>query len=174
MTAYTMTLNVPDGWSATAHGFTLNADRLTEMLATRAGAGVLYLLANGFTQSLTDAAAFSKADKDGKTAMEVMDMAADRRARRFNAIMSGEVGSSGPRGPRMTGLEAMARDVAIERLRAAFGAKKRPWPDGKGSAAIIADLVAQILASRHGADILAEAERRMGATPDVGDLLDAI
>lgn len=160
-----LTITIPDSWEVSAHGFTLNAARIEEMLENAGDHALMYLVANGFTQSITDAGAMAR---DERTDAAV----AERRAKRFNAIMTGEVGASGPRGPRVTGLDAMARDVAIERLRAAFAKAKRSWPDGKGAAEFIRGKVAELLAHPvHGPSIRAEAERRMSDAPDVADII---
>jgi hypothetical protein len=90
---------------------------------------VMYLLQNGFTQSLVDSAAFSKEDKAGKTDDEVAAMAVERRNARFAAIRAGDVGTR-VGGPKLPAIERVMRDVAEERLRAIATAKGVKMPTG--------------------------------------------
>jgi len=77
-------------------------------------ASVLYLLQYGFAQTLQDAAA-----------------GADDKAAKMNgrlaALRDGTVGT-GRTGPRMAGLDKIAWDIAVDAVRAAYGAKKAKWP----------------------------------------------
>lgn len=151
-------ITIPHDFSIEAHGHSLNAAQLVEMSPK----ALSYLLANGFKQSLTDAAAFTKEQKDGKSAAEVEEMAAEKRAARFAAILSGEVGSVG--GTRATPLERFMRDVAEERVRAIAVAKSVPMPKGDVLKAAIAKVT-----EKFGADLRAEAEARMAAAKAAAD-----
>lgn len=81
--------------------------------------------------------------------------------RRWSAIMEGNPPSiGGPSGPRLRGIDAIMRDIAIERIKAAAARKGTKLP---AKSSDLADLVAKVL-GKYGADIRAEAERRMAGT----------
>ncbi len=160
------TITIPDDFTMTAHGHTMTGAQLTD-------ANALYLLRNGYTQSLGDAGAKGKD--------ETVDVAAKRRAR-FDAILAGTVGSNGPRGPVRRGLDAYAHDVALAAVRNAPAFRKGPngekpartWPEGKGSATTINGWVDAYIAKNR-ATVMAEAQRRMDAESGVAeDLADII
>lgn len=88
---------------------------------------VMYLLQNGFTQSLVDSAAFSKEDKAGKSDDEVAAMAVEKRNARFAAIKAGDVGSR-VGGPKLPQIDRVMRDVATERLKAIATSKGVKMP----------------------------------------------
>lgn len=163
----TTVIHLPADFVIEAHGHKLDAAALAGMSAK----AVSYLVANGYKQSLTDAAAFTKEQKDGKSAAEVESMAAEKRAARHAAILAGEVGSVG--GTRATPLERFMRDVAEELIRAAC--VKKGVPMWKGTQ--LTDGVKKLTSPEHPryADIKAEAESRMaqakGAAEDVEDIL---
>lgn len=132
--------------------------------------GIAYLLQNGFTQSLTDAAAFSKADKAGKTEAEIEEMARAARDKKFAHILAGTVGTKGPSAPRKVGLDKIMQTVAIEDLKAACAAAKITWPQ---KAADQAPLIEKYLA-KHGEKVRAEAQRRLDAASETIDLTDIL
>jgi len=160
----TLTVAVPHDFAITAHGHTLTADDLGTMSPKALG----YLLANGYKQSLTDAAAFTKEAKEGKSAAEIESMAAERRAKRHEAILAGEVGAVV--GSRATPIEKFMRDVAIERIKAIANAKGVKMPKGDVLKAAVEKITA-----KQADDIRAEAEARMSAAKaaagDMDDLL---
>jgi hypothetical protein len=134
---------------------------------------IAYLLANGFKQSMTDAAAFSKADKEGKSADDVAAMAKEARDKRFKAIVEGTIGTR-ESGPRKMGLERVVADVAIDaiRLKAAGGAdgtgKRFAMPTG----AVLTHMVEAWLAVPANREMAeTEAKRRMASpvAPDSAD-----
>jgi len=159
-----ITVNIPADFTVECHGFKLDASRIGDMSAS----AIAYLLGNGFTQSLTDAAAFSKADKEGKSADEIAAMARAAREKRYAAILAGTVGSSGPRGPRRVGIDAVMAEIAESAIRLApkIASGEVKWPEGKGAAATVAKWVAAYIAKNESA-VRAEAERRMAAMPAV-------
>lgn len=162
--APTHTLHVPADFTIESHGHTLGVAQLSKMSPKAIG----YLIANGFNQSLTDAAAFTKKQKDGKSENEVMVMAEEARAKRFDAILAGEVGSRV--GARGTPVESMMKDIAIERIRAIAASKGVPMPKKD----VLAAAIEKVLA-KQGEDIKAEATARLAsskaAAEAVGDLL---
>lgn len=155
---------LPADFTVECHGFTLDMDQLVGM----SPAALAYLVGNGFTQSLTDAAAFSRSDKEGKSESEIADMARAARQKRFNAIIDGTVGSSGPRGPRRRGIDAVMAEIAEAAIRQApkIVSGEVKWPEGKGAAATIAGWVRAYIAKNE-STVRAEAERRMAAMPAV-------
>ncbi|MDE2071790.1 MAG: hypothetical protein KGI70_03630 [Patescibacteria group bacterium] len=160
----TITVVLPADFSISAHGHTLDANTLSGMSAK----AVAYLVANGYKQSLTDAAAFTKEQKEGKSAAEVEALASSKRESRHTAILGGDVGAVV--GSRATPIEKFMRDVAHERIRAIATAKGVKMPKGD----VLKAAVEKIMA-RDNADIKAEAEARMSAAKaaaaDAGDLL---
>lgn len=155
-------INIPDSFAVTAHGFTIDVHALHAMSAD----AIAYLVRNGFTQSITDAAAFSAKDKDGKSESEVAAMAAEARQKRFDAILAGEVGSRGPSGPRLGVRESYAAEFAVAQIRKApaFVSGKVAWPTGAGSAATIRGWIDAWYARPGNRDVaFAEADRRITA-----------
>lgn len=157
-------IHLPHDFSIESHGHQITAEKLAGMSAK----AVAYLVANGFNQSLTDAAAFTKAQKDGKSANEVAQMAEDARSKRFDAILAGEVGTRV--GSRATPIERIMADIAEERVRAIAVARGVPMPKKD----VLKAAVAKVL-ERQGADIKAEAEARLAgakaAADAAGDIL---
>lgn len=152
-------IEVPADFSIEAHGHSLTAAELETMSPKAIG----YLLANGYKQSLTDAAAFTKEQKADKSAAEVEAMANEKRSARHAAILAGEVGSVG--GTRATPMERFMRDVAEERVRAIAVAKGVPMPKGD----VLKAAIAKVTEKFH-ADIKAEAEARMSAAKAAADV----
>ena len=160
----TVDVSIPADFAITAHGHTLSTSDLEGMSPKALG----YLLANGYKQSLTDAAAFTKETKEGKSAQEVEVMATERRAKRHEAILAGDVGAVV--GSRATPIEKFMRDVAIERIKAIATARGFKMPKGDVLKAAVEKITA-----KQGDDIRAEAEARMSAakaaSADMADLL---
>jgi uncharacterized protein (DUF111 family) len=160
----TVDVSIPADFAITAHGHTLSAGDLEGMSPKALG----YLLANGYKQSLTDAAAFTKETKAGKSAAEVEALANDRRAKRHEAILTGDVGAVV--GSRATPIEKFMRDVAIERIKSIATAKGVKMPKSDVLKAAVEKITA-----KQGPDIRAEAEARMSAakaaSADMADLL---
>jgi len=155
-------IDFPDSFTVTVHGHTMDAARLSDMT----GDAIAYLVRNGFTQSITDAAAFSASDKADLSEFDVAAMAAEKRQTRFDAILAGTVGSAGPRGPRLGALERGAVDFAIAsiKLTPAISSGRVVWPTGQGSAAIIKSWVDQWMARPGNRDrALAESQRAIDA-----------
>lgn len=155
----TIKITVPADFTIEAHGHTLTAQDLGEMSPK----ALSYLLANGYKQSLTDAAAFTKEQKADKSAAEIETMANEKRSARHAAILAGEVGSVG--GTRATPMERFMRDVAEERVRAIAVAKGVPMPKGDVLKAAIAKVT-----EKFASDIKAEAEARMAAAKAAADV----
>lgn len=143
--------------------------------ADASAATLAYCLQNGFHQSMVDAAAFGKADKEGKSDDEIADMTREARQSRFDSIVAGTVGHR-VGGPRVRGVDKITRDVALERLVAIAAAKGKALPKGKGSAEKIGKLVDMYLSDEgRAADCRAEAERRHASADDAGDFdLDGV
>ena len=104
-----------------------------------------YLLANGFSQSITDAGAFGKADEaklNGRTKESVI---AERRASRLAAIVAGTVSAGGSRGPMLKGLDSFIFDQAVKTIEAQIvawnksnpSAAPKTMPRGKGAADMV-------------------------------------
>lgn len=141
---------------------------------------VAYLLQNGFSQSMTDAAAFSKADKakavEGKDEAKhddiLQNMATVARQKRYDAIIAGTVGHRVGSGPKMSSINKVMRDVARERLKAAAASKGVKLPKGEALTA----LVEKMVAGKHADTIKAEAQTRIdnakAGAVDVEGLLD--
>lgn len=128
---------------------------------------IAYLLQNGFSQSMTDAAAFSKSDKEGKTGEEIAAMADAARQARFEAICAGTVGTR-VGGPRLSPVERATRDLVDERLSAICAARKVKMPEGDVLKAARAKIM-----DRFGDEIKLEAEARVAkAAADAESLAD--
>ena len=117
---------------------------------------VKYLLQNGFSQSMTDAAAFTKAQKEGKSDDEVAAMADAARDKRFAAILAGTVGTRVGGGPRLSPLERTMNDIVDERLAAICRARNVAQPKGD----VLKSARAKILA-KFETEIKSEAEARV-------------
>lgn len=158
---------------------------------------ISYLLHNGFSQSMTDAAAATREDKakvlrdagheadavkmengegksistEGATALAT---AADQwREERFHAIVNGTVGVRvGGGGPRKDPLVRAMEDIAEEQLRAICTQRSVAMPKGEVFKSAIAKLI-----ERGGDGLQAKAQERLAAAADmaadVGDLFDA-
>lgn len=140
--------------------------------ATQASPATLaYCLANGFHQSMVDAAAFGKADKEGKTDDEIDAMARDKRQARFDNIVAGTVGTR-VGGPRKRGLEAIIEDVAEEFALSTLAAHGKPTPKkGKGYADAVAKIVAVAMQNPRFADrVRTAAQQRFDAAADLPDV----
>ena len=131
--------------------------------ATASPAALAYCLQNGFHQSMVDAAAFSKEEKDGKSEDEVEVMAVEKRNVRFDNIVAGTVGHRAG-GPRAKGIDLYIREIADKLIAAKAAEKGAKLPSGKGAAEKMAAFRERLLAVPHvAADIRAKAEAAMAA-----------
>ena len=130
---------------------------------TASPATLAYCLQNGFHQSMVDAAAFSKEEKDGKSEDEVEVMAVEKRNVRFDNIVAGTVGHRAG-GPRAKGIDLYIREIADKLIAAKAAEKGAKLPSGKGAAEKMAAFRERLLAVPHvAADIRAKAEAAMAA-----------
>lgn len=151
-------VEIPADFSFEAFGHTLTADHLTNW------ATLAYLIGNGFKQSLSDAAAMSKADmaKAGlETDADIESAKADKRAKRFEAILAGDVSATGTR---LRGIDAYIAEIGKSMADAFLSAKAKR--EAKTLPAKSSDdykaLVAKVLANETFAGrVRAEAEKRM-------------
>lgn len=128
----TVTITVPADFSAKHSDWTLTLDQLRNMPPK----GIAYLLANGFTQSITDAGAISKDDKaklvdeahkadpDGDWSEErdaevVSNAVHQWRDERYADILAGKVGSRAG-GTRSTPVETIMRRLAEIEVKGAL------------------------------------------------------
>lgn len=109
-----------------------------------------YVIANGFKQSMTDASAMTKEQKEKalKEAQEanpgveitleqaVEAKAVEQRNKRFADILAGNVGVGGG-GPKLPLIERVMREIAEEQIRAAVVAKGMVMPKGDNLKALI-------------------------------------
>lgn len=150
-------------------------------------AAIAYLLQNGFSQSMTDAAALTKAQKfhpvpDGAPEGTEPEPLSDEeleekvfalRQARFERILAGTVAvRTGGAAKPVSNLEKVMQQVATERLRAALGKKGLTLPQGKdkqgnpktlvvsGKPMTREELIAAFLA-KNSDDVRAEAQRRI-------------
>ena len=124
----------------------------------------IYLVTNGFKQSLSDSIAGlgKKLKDDGKDEATIeAELHATMKAK-FDAICSGTV-SIRSVGPRLAGEDKFVAEVAEEMLKAQFAKKQLKWPSGKGSAEAIATLRTKLLASPYGDKVRAEGKKRYKA-----------
>ena len=125
---------------------------------------VLYLLTNGFKQSLADSIAGlgKKLKEEGRDAVSIdAELKAVMQAK-FDAILDGSV-SVRSVGPRLQGLDKFVAEVAEERLRAHCAKKSIKWPSGKGAAEKIAEWRGKLLASPMGDGVRVEGKKRFAA-----------
>lgn len=99
---------------------------------------IAYLLQNGFSQSMTDAAAFTKKQKQDEHGVdlpedEISAMAKEARDARFAKIVAGEVGVRVGGGPRGNSFDTLVRAVAIESMRIKLAKYKLTLPTGKNA-----------------------------------------
>lgn len=149
----------------TLHGQTYTIDTDTIGDAARD-----YLLTNGLRQSLADATAglAKKLKGEGKTADEVETALVERTNAKFTSILSGEIRTGGPRGPRKTGLESLIQRVAKEFVKAAAAAKGAELPKGEAFEALVEKALAR---EAFATKVKAEAERRLAeSASDLDDL----
>lgn len=146
---------------AEVSGFALT----NSLVATLPEAALDYLLAYGFKQSLTDAIAgrAKKLADEGKSVSEVEEALNAILARRFDAIVSGTIGTRGNGAPRLTGLEKIKHDLAVKMLKAAVTAKGAKWPkqDDEGKAWVAERVEALLAHPKHGPKIEAEAQEEL-------------
>ena len=152
----TIVVEIPAGLALTYGQWSIDA-------ATASAATLAYCLQNGFHQSMVDAAAFSKEDKDGKSDSEVEAMAVEKRNVRFDNIVAGTVGHRAG-GPRAKGIDLYIREIADKLIAAKAAEKGAKLPSGKGAAEKMAAFRERLLAVPHvAADIRAKAEAAMAA-----------
>lgn len=152
----TIEISIPADFTIEAHGLTLTVGDLEAMNPK----GLSYLIANGYKQSLTDAAAFTKDQKAGKSGAEIQELADAKRKARHDAILSGTVGTVS--GSRATPLERVMEEVTIARLRALCVAKSVPMlKNTKDAKALDAGIAAYL--KKFGDDVKAEAQARIAA-----------
>lgn len=129
-----------------------------------------YLLQYGFRQSLQDAVAGMKKalSAEGKSEAEINAAMAEATQKRFDSIMAGTIGIR-VGAARVTGIEKLMRDVAIEALRAAAAAKGVALPKGKDLTALAEKYIA-----KHGDAVRAEAEKRQATAQEMAGDLDEL
>lgn len=156
-------------------GLVLSYGDWTIPVASATPATLAYCLQNGYHQSMVDAAAFSKDEKEGKTDDEVAEMTRNARQTRHDNIVAGTVGHR-VGGPKLRGVPKLLRDVAVERLQTMAAKKGRPWPKGKGAAEKINRLVDVYLSDTgRKSACQEEAERRFAQGGDEAEFdLDAV
>ena len=119
-------LTIPADYSFESFGFTLTAEHLANP------ATLFYLVANGFKQSLSDAAAISKAElaKQGLADEdEIEAFKQGKREARFESIIDGAM-IAGSGGTRVKGIEAYILDLGPKMARQFLEAQAK----AKGSA----------------------------------------
>jgi len=160
----TITIKVPTDFTVAAHG-------MRQVVAELPMASIVYLLANGYSQSLGDAAtsAIAKAkasavkvanETRGKgnamsrdatdaflatTAIVSMceSAAIDAKIKRHQALEDGTmiIGTRGPNGPRLSPLEAFCLACAESDAKAMASRKGKPMPKGEELATLLAAIV---------------------------------
>ncbi len=107
-----------------------------------------YVIANGFKQSMTDASAMTKEQKQKahaeavKTFPDVTEEQAveakahEQRSKRFADILAGNVGVGGG-GPKLPQVDRVMREIAEEQIKAAVVAKGLAMPKGDNLKALI-------------------------------------
>jgi hypothetical protein len=167
-------IEVPEGLTLKHEGFTLD-------VSTAGPATLAYLLQNGFSQGIGDAAATNAetlAELIGVTvetykakgfkpnaeqAAKIKEHKQGLMADKFEAIVAGTVGAR-IGGSRPKGLDWYIKVVAEQAVKAWSDKKGLEWPKGKGAAAQIAKLVEVWLGNeKKAAQVKAEAQRRMDA-----------
>jgi hypothetical protein len=109
-----------------------------------------YIIANGFKQSMTDASAMTKEQKQKAHAdavaanpgVEITEAQAveakahEQRTKRFADILAGNVGVGGG-GPKLPQIDRVAREIAEEQIRAAVVARGLAMPKGDNLKALV-------------------------------------
>jgi hypothetical protein len=132
---------------------------------------VMYMLQNGFSQSVTDAAAFTKEQKAGKSDDEIAAMANDARDKRVAAILGGTIGAR-VGGAKLPPVERVMREVAEERLKAIAVTRGVAMPKNvKGGVQTLTLALDKILA-RDPDGIRAEAETRIASAKANASAID--
>lgn len=148
----------------------------------------LYLLGNGFSQSITDAGAlpaeakYTEADQKElvKHGSREAWQSAKRQAR-FDAILAGTVGIGGPRGPQVKGLEKFIFEQAVKVLETSVAAHnkahptdKKALPNGKGAAEALRGMVEKLKSRPVWPTVVAEATKAYEASQSISstDLSD--
>lgn len=137
-----------------------------------------YLLNYGLNKSLQDAVAGRKGELKAEVAedgtpkhsdTEIAVILHDEQKARFDAILSGTIGTRGTGAPRPSKLETVIGQVALERLRAGAVRLGKALPKGEQFATLKAAYVAKNVES-----LTAEAERRMSVHSAEADDLSAL
>lgn len=149
-----------------------------------------YVIANGFTQSMTDAAAFTKEQKQaahdaaikahtesGSTEPHptiddvVAGMQRTARNKRFDAIHAGTVAQrvGGTGVAKLSPIDRMMKNIALEAIKAAVAKKGLAMPKGDK----LAEFVAKYLA-KNDASVRTEAQARLDAAANQADDLDEL
>lgn len=130
------------GWKTDVHALGYPAGQpISKALA--------YVIANGFKQSMTDASAMTKeqkekAHKDAQAThgehitleQAVEAKAHEARSKRFADILAGSVGFGGG-GPKLPQVDRVMREIAEEQIKAAVVAKGLSMPKGDNLKALI-------------------------------------
>lgn len=148
---------------------------------------IAYLLQNGFSQSMTDAAALTKAQKQDEHGNDLDDdtIAAkvkSLRDARFARIVAGEVGVRAG-GPKATGIDALIRTIAVERLRVQLAKYKLVLPSGKdkdgnaktikiGNEMLDRETIISRYVAKNGDELRAEADRRRAEAVDEAEMTE--
>lgn len=135
----------------------------------------IYALAQrGFTHILGNevasyASSLAKKTNDAgeplHTKEEIETLADAKRVEKLNQMAEGKLGV-GSNGPRVKGIDAIIRDVALEAIRKAATAKKVPMPKGEALQTVITAAIA-----KNGDAYRVEAERRQSTVADLDDLI---
>lgn len=155
-----------------------------------ASKAVYYLMQNGFKQSMADSIAgyekelkreglFEKPSDPNSAAIEggtrtyddseVRDLILAELNDRFAKILSGDVGL-GSTGPRLRGIDAIMRDIAVAELKNAYATNKTlTMPKGDKWAELVARYTA-----KNDARIRAEAETRQNVAASGSDIADLL
>lgn len=141
--------------------------------AIRANSALLYLITNGYRQSIGDAGAVM--EKDIPLGVSKEEYIADKRQARRQAIIDGKVGLGADRGPRLQGLEAIEFELVVDNvLKPLFRQAKKPWPSGKGSAEEIRNRVKEYWSKpRKGQDTIRAQAKELFAAQTKPDALEA-
>ena len=161
LTAYDLTITAED----------LNIDADVDE-AICANPALLYLITNGYRQSIGDAGAVQ--EKDIPLGVSKEEFIAGKRQARRQAIIDGKVGLGADRGPRLQGLEAIEFELVVDNvLKPLFRNAKKPWPSGKGSAEEIRNRVKEYWSKPHKSqDILRAQAKELFAAQTNPDVLE--
>jgi len=183
--------DTPIGADPNAPGFEVKYGEYHVPVSQLPPAAIAYLLQNGFSQSMTDAAALTKEQKHHKapdgsepgtlgeplTDAELEAKVKALRDARFARILAGTVAVRAGVPRAVSAIEQVMRQVATEQLRTKLGAKGIVLPSGKnkdgspktltvsGKAMTRDELIVAYIA-KNDAAVRAEAERRIATTKE--------